>query len=221
MILDLGLPDMTGFDLLKEIKKDKKIITPPVIVYTGREISKEENEELAIYAKSIIIKGVKSADRLLDETALFMHRVVKELPEQQQNIISNLHDKDRMFKNKKVLIVDDEMRNVFALSKVLNEKNITVIKAENGKIGIERLKENPDTDIVLMDIMMPVMDGYESMREIRKIEKFKKTPIIALTAKAMKNDAEKCMNAGANDYLSKPLDVERLFTLMRVWLYKN
>ncbi|MBU1012645.1 MAG: response regulator [Bacteroidetes bacterium] len=221
MILDLGLPDMTGFDLLKKIEKDKKIIAPPVIVYTGKEISKEENEELALYSNSIIIKGIRSEDRLLDETALFMHRVVKELPEQQQSIITSLHDKDKLFLNKKVLIVDDEMRNVFALSKVLTEKNIKVLKAENGEIGIERLKENPDIDMILMDIMMPVMDGYEAMEKIRNMERFKNIPIIALTAKAMKHDAEKCMNAGASDYLSKPLDVDRLFTLMRVWMYKD
>ncbi len=219
MILDLGLPDMSGFDLLKKIEKDKMLNAPPVIVYTGREITKEENDELAVYANSIIIKGVRSADRLLDETALFMHRVVKELPEQQQNIIGSLHEKDRIFKNKKVLIVDDEMRNVFALSKVLTEKNIIVLKAENGKIGIERLEQNPDIDIILMDIMMPVMDGYEAMSQIRQNARFKDIPIIALTAKAMKNDAEKCMNAGASDYLSKPLDVDKLFTLMKVWLY--
>jgi CheY-like chemotaxis protein len=219
MILDLGLPDMTGFELLKKIEKDKMLNAPPVIVYTGREITKEENDELAVYANSIIIKGVRSADRLLDETALFMHRVVKELPEQQQNIIGSLHEKDRIFKNKKVLIVDDEMRNVFALSKVLTEKNIIVLKAENGKIGIERLEQNPDIDIILMDIMMPVMDGYEAMNKIRQNARFKDIPIIALTAKAMKNDAEKCMNAGASDYLSKPLDVDKLFTLMKVWLY--
>ncbi len=219
MILDLGLPDMTGFELLKKIEKDKMLAAPPVIVYTGREITKEENEELAVYANSIIIKGVRSADRLLDETALFMHRVVKELPEQQQNIIGSLHEKDGIFKNKKVLIVDDEMRNVFALSKVLTEKKIIVLKADNGKIGLQRLEENPDIDMVLMDIMMPVMDGYEAMSQIRQNERFKDLPIIALTAKAMKNDAEKCMNAGASDYLSKPLDVDKLFTLMKVWLY--
>ena len=221
MILDLGLPDMSGFDLLKKIERIKDIDVPPVIVYTGKELSKEENEELAKYSNSIIIKGVKSQERLLDETALFMHRVVKELPEQQQNIITKLHAKDDILKNKKVLIVDDDMRNVFALTKILAEKNIQVLKAENGMIGIERLNENPDVDLVLMDIMMPVMDGYESMKKIRKMQRFKDLPIIALTAKAMKNDAEKCMNAGANEYLSKPLEAERLFSLMRVWLYKN
>ncbi len=221
MVLDLGLPDMTGFDLLHKIEADKTITTPPVIVYTGREITREENEELQKYAKSIIIKGVKSEERLLDESALFLHRVVKELPVEHQNIISNLHDKNRLFRNRKVLIIDDDMRNVFALSKVLKEKDIHVIKAENGKSGIERLVANPDTDLVLMDIMMPVMDGFDAIKHIRTLEKFKEIPIIALTAKAMKKDQDKCMNVGASDYLSKPLDVERLFSLMRVWLYNN
>ncbi|MBI9036017.1 MAG: response regulator [Bacteroidales bacterium] len=221
MVLDLGLPDMTGFELLKQMGVEKNLLTPPVIVYTGREITREENEELQKYAKSIIIKGVKSEDRLLDETALFLHRLVKELPVAHQNIISNLHDKNRLFRNKKVLIVDDDMRNVFALNKILKEKDIHVIKAENGKAGIEKLKENPDTDLVLMDIMMPVMDGFEAIKQIRTLEKFSEIPIIALTAKAMKKDQEKCMTVGASDYLSKPLDVERLFSLMRVWLYNN
>jgi CheY-like chemotaxis protein/signal transduction histidine kinase len=221
MVLDLGLPDMTGFDLLKKIEKNKKLVTPPVIVYTGREISKEENEELAKYAKSIIIKGVKSEDRLLDESALFLHRVVKELPEEHQNIITTLHDKDQLFVGKKVMIVDDEMRNVFALSKILIEKEMEVVKAENGQVGIDKLNENPNVDLILMDIMMPVMDGYEAISKIRSIHKLKNIPIIALTAKAMKKDHQKCIEAGANDYLSKPLDVDRLFSLMRVWLYNN
>jgi CheY-like chemotaxis protein/signal transduction histidine kinase/methyl-accepting chemotaxis protein len=221
MILDLGLPDMTGFELLKKLKESKTIITPPVIVYTGKDISREENNELEKYAKSIIIKGVKSEERLLDETALFLHKVVKELPEEQQNIITNLHDKNRLFAGKKVLVVDDDMRNVFALAKVLKEKEVNVLRAENGKVGLDLLKSNPDIDLVLMDIMMPVMDGYEAITEIRKLEEFKEIPVIALTAKAMKKDQDKCMEAGASDYLSKPLNLDRLFSLMRVWLYNN
>lgn len=220
-ILDLGLKDMSGFDLLESIRKNKKIVDLPIIVYTGKELTKEEEKKLNKYADSIIIKGARSFERLLSETTLFLHQVENELPESKRKLLKKLHDKEVILKNKKILLVDDDMRNVFALSSLLEDKGIKIIAAKNGIDGIKKLKENPDINLVLMDIMMPEMDGYEATREIRKIEKYKKLPIIALTAKAMKEDREKCIAAGANDYLSKPVDTEKLLSLLRVWLYSK
>ncbi len=220
MVLDLGLPDMSGFELLRKIEEDPALKAPPVIVYTGRELSKEEDRELHQYTDSIIIKGVKSEERLLDETALFLHRVVSEMPPQQQEIISYLHDKDTIFREKKILVVDDDMRNVIALTRVLEEKEIIVRAAENGQVAIDMLANEPDIHLVLMDIMMPVMDGYETIQKIRENPKFRNTPIIALTAKAMKDDRTKCINAGASDYIAKPVNVDKLLSLIRVWLHK-
>jgi len=217
IVLDLGLPDMSGFDLIQKLEKIKGRI-PPIIVYTGKELTREENNELQNYADSIIIKGVKSEERLLDETALFLHRAISNLPESKQVIINNLYDKEAIFYSKKILLADDDMRNVFALSKVLKERGMEVIKVENGKIALEMLDKQPAIDLILMDIMMPEMDGYEAMKQIRLQGRFKNLPIIALTAKAMKDDRQKCIDAGANDYIAKPVDVERLLSLMRVWL---
>ena len=220
IILDIGLPDMNGFDLIHKLVNVKEHPVPPIIVYTGRELSKEENNELQKYAESIIIKGVKSEERLLDETALFLHRTISNLPESKQVIINNLYDKEAVFHSKKILLVDDDMRNVFALSKILKERGMEIIKAENGKNALEMLNMHSDIDLVLMDIMMPEMDGYEAMKRIRSEGKHKNLPVIALTAKAMKDDKQKCIDAGANDYITKPVDVERLLSLMRVWLSK-
>ena len=219
MILDLGLPDMTGFQVIEEIE-NQNIHKPPIIVYTGREISRKENEMLQKYAETVIIKGVKSADRLLDETSLFMHRVVADMPANQQKIIKTLYNKEEVFRNKKVLVVDDDMRNVFALTSLLTKNEMKVLRADNGKTAIELLEKEKDVDVILMDIMMPVMDGYEAMEKIRKMRGFAKTPIIALTAKAMKGDKQKCIDAGASDYMAKPIDIDKLLSLMRVWLYK-
>lgn len=220
MVLDLGLPDMSGFELLELLEKEPSVKVPPVIVYTGRELTKEEDMALRHYASSIIIKGVKSAERLLDETALFLHRVVGNLPENKKQMIISLHDQDIMFEGKKVLLVDDDMRNVFALSKILKEKGMQVRMAGDGRTALDIMAKEADVDLVLMDIMMPVMDGYETTRRIRKMEGFSSLPIIALTAKAMKEDREKCIAAGASDYLVKPVEVDRLFSMMRVWLYQ-
>ena len=220
IILDLGLPDMSGFELIHKLEDMKDRNIPPIIVYTGKELTKEENDELQKYAESIIIKGVKSEERLLDETALFLHRTISNLPKSKQLIINNLHSKESLFHGKKILLVDDDSRNVFALSQVLKERGMEIIKAENGKIALEMLGEHTDIDLVLMDIMMPEMDGYEAMRQIRSKIKFRNLPVIALTAKAMKDDKQKCIDAGANDYITKPIDVERLLSLMRVWLSK-
>lgn len=220
IVLDIGLPDISGFELIQQFGNIKKSNIPPVIVYTGKELSKEENNELQKYSESIIIKGVKSEERLLDETALFLHRTISDLPEPKQQIIANLYDKEIIFNAKKILLADDDMRNVFALSKILKERGMEVIKAENGVNALEMLHIQSGIDLVLMDIMMPEMDGYEAMRRIRLQERYKKLPIIALTAKAMKDDKQKCIDAGANDYIAKPVDVERLLSLMRVWLSK-
>lgn len=220
MVLDLGLPDMTGFELLKKLGKEKDIKIPPVIIYTGKELTREENNELQQFTHSIIIKGVKSEERLLDETALFLHRVVSEMPDDQKKMITNLHDKEKLFEKKNILVVDDDMRNLFALTQILEDKGMNVIKAEDGKKAVDALQNGHSVDLVLMDIMMPVMDGYEAMQAIRKDAKFSKLPIIALTAKAMKEDREKCIAAGASDYLTKPVNVDKLLSLMRVWLYK-
>ncbi len=220
IILDIGLPDMSGFDLIHKLEKIKDHNLPPIIVYTGKELTKQENHELQKYAESIIIKGVKSEERLLDETALFLHRTISNLPKSKQVIINNLYDKEAVFHSKKILLVDDDMRNLFALSKILKERGMEIIKAENGKNALEMLDLHPEIDLVLMDIMMPEMDGYEAMKQIRAQIRFAKLPVIALTAKAMKDDKQKCIDAGANDYITKPIDVERLLSLMRVWLSK-
>jgi signal transduction histidine kinase/CheY-like chemotaxis protein/CHASE3 domain sensor protein len=220
IVLDLGLPDTSGFELIHKLAEVKNGIMPPVIIYTGKELTRKENEELEKYAETIIIKGAKSEERLLDETALFLHRTIDKLPEAKRKMITNLYNKEIVFESKKILLVDDDMRNVFALSKVLKEKGMEVLKAENGAVALEELNNNPGVDLVLMDIMMPEMDGYTAMQKIREQSRFKSLPVIALTAKAMKEDKQKCIDAGANDYITKPIDVSRLLSLMRVWLSK-
>ncbi len=172
------------------------------------------------YADRVITKGAKAAERLLDETSLFLHRVEQFLPEDKQRMIRMLHDKESIFQNRTVMIVDDDMRNVFALSNVLEEKGLKTVIAKNGREALELLNNNGAVQAVLMDIMMPEMDGYEAMRRIRKQQKFKNLPIIALTAKAMQGDRAKCIEAGANDYLSKPVDSDKLLSMLRVWLYQ-
>lgn len=219
MILDLGLEDMSGFELLEKIRQSETATRVPVIIYTGRDLTHEEEKKLNKYAESIIIKGVKSPERLLDESALFLHRVEANLPEEKQKMLKMVHDKEAVLSGKTVLLVDDDMRNVFALSSVLEERNMEVVIAKNGLECLEKLKENDSIDCVLMDIMMPKMDGYEAMTEIRSERKYEKLPIIALTAKAMKGDRSKCIEAGANDYLAKPVNTDKLLSMMRVWLY--
>ena len=220
MILDLSLPDMTGFEVLNKINADEVIAKCPIIVYTGRDLTPEENDELMKYANRVIVKGVKSPERLLDETALFLHRVVADMPKDKQQAIKQLYNKDGLLQGKKILIVDDDMRNSFALSKLLSEKGIMVKIARDGQKALDMLAEDGDVDLILMDIMMPVLDGYETTKRIRAQRQFKSLPILALTAKAMKGDREKCLEAGANDYLSKPIDINRLFSMLQVWLYQ-
>jgi CheY-like chemotaxis protein len=189
-----------------------------VIVYAARAISREEESLLREYTDSIIIKGAHSEERLLDDVALFLHRQVGSMPPRQQQLLTELHTSDSVFKGKTVIVVDDDMRSAFALSRVLSEHGMLVSKAENGKKALEVLDENPACDLILMDIMMPVMDGYQAIKAIRAQERFARLPIIALTAKAMTGDRKDCLQAGANDYLTKPIDQTRLLSMMRVWL---
>ena len=220
LVLDLGLPDMTGFELIDQIKLLPHGKTLPIIVYTGRDISKAQETELRRIAETIIIKDVRSPERLLDETALFLHRVQANLPAPKRKILEQLHSIDYLLAGKKALIVDDDMRNIFALTSMLERYQIQVLYAENGREGINMLENTPDIDVVLMDVMMPEMDGYETTSLIRQNEQFKSLPIIALTAKAMQGDREKCIEAGASDYITKPVDTEQLLSLLRVWLYR-
>jgi CheY-like chemotaxis protein len=192
----------------------------PIIIYTGRELSPPEETRLRKLAESIIVKDVKSPERLLDETALFLHRVERKLPEPKRRMLERLHNADAVFAGKKVLIVDDDVRNVFSLTSVLEDHGMVVEFVENGRDALARLQQRPDYDLVLMDIMMPEMDGFETTAAIRRDDRFKTLPIIALTAKAMKGDRERCIAAGASDYITKPVDTEQLLSLMRVWLYR-
>ncbi len=221
IVLDIGLPDMSGFDLLEHIHRTEKLRSIPVIIHTGRNLSHDDELKLQHYAKSIIIKGAKGPERLLNEVTLFLHMVESELPGEKQRMIRASLDKEAMLEGKKVLLVDDDMRNVFSLSSILTDKNMIVIEAENGKEALVRLSEHPDVNIVLMDIMMPEMDGYEAIRTIRLDPRFRDLPVVAMTAKAMAGDQEKCIQAGADDYISKPLDIEKLLSLLRVWLYRQ
>ena len=220
MVLDLGLPDMSGFEFLGRLKNELHVHDVPVVVYTGRDLTKREETDLKQMAEAIIIKDVRSPDRLLDETALFLHRVEANLPEQKRKILEQLHESDPVLAGKKALIVDDDVRNIYALTSLLERHKMNVLYAESGAEGIEALKNNADIDVVLMDVMMPQMDGYEAMRRIRAVEQYKNLPMIALTAKAMKGDREKCMEAGASDYITKPIDAQQLVSLLRVWLYR-
>jgi tubulin-specific chaperone A len=219
MILDLGLEDMTGFALLDELHNRESGITVPVIVYTGRDLVREEEEKLRKYTESIIIKGVKSPERLLEESALFLHRVEANLPEHQIEKMRRIHPKDGVFLDKTILVVDDDMRNVFALTNLLEDKGVKVIVARDGFESLEKLTLHQEINLVLMDIMMPKMDGFEAMSRIRQQSVYKELPIIALTAKAMKGDRSKCIEAGANDYLAKPVNTDKLISILKVWLY--
>ncbi|HEX2718541.1 MAG TPA: response regulator, partial [Gemmatimonadaceae bacterium] len=220
MVIDLGLADMSGFELLETVKSDPAMQDMPVIVYTGKELTPAEDTQLRKYAETIIVKDVKSPERLLDETALFLHRVEAKLPEQKRRMLEQLHNADSVFAGKRILVVDDDVRNIFSLTSVLEDHGMVVRFAENGKDAIAELEKDAGVDLVLMDIMMPEMDGYQTTTQIRKNPKFRTLPIIALTAKAMKGDREKTIAAGASDYITKPVDTEQLLSLMRVWLYR-
>lgn len=219
MILDIGLPDISGFELMDRISMDGEIEMVPVIVFTGRDLSTEETQKLEQYASTIILKSSVSMERLIDETALFLHRVEREMPDPQKRMVKQVRDQQKPLKGKRVLVVDDDMRNAFALNKFLQSSGMEVTIANNGEKALTLLEDGDMPDIILMDIMMPVMDGYETMRQIRNNAAFKTIPIIAITAKAMSSDRDECIRCGASDYLSKPLDTSKLLTLLKVWLY--
>ena len=217
MVLDLGLKDMNGFELLETVKANPSMWDLPIIIYTGKDLSQAEDTKLRKFAETIIVKDVKSPERLLDETALFLHRVEAKLPEQKRRMLE-LHNTDAVFAGKNVLIVDDDVRNIFSLTSVLESHGMNVAFSENGRDALARLDSGPDVDLVLMDVMMPEMDGYETTRAIRQDPRFRSLPIIALTAKAMADDRQACLDAGASDYLAKPINVAMLLSLLRVWM---
>jgi CheY-like chemotaxis protein len=220
VVLDLRLPDMSGFEVLEELRGDAKLSDVPVVVFTGRELSAEEDAELHTMARSIVVKGVESPERLLDETALFLHRVVTELPPEKQRMLERLNSSDEDLVGRTVLLIDDDARNIFALSSVLERRGMHVLTATTGREAIALADATPDLAIALMDIMMPEMDGYQTIHAIRQKPDFRRLPIIALTAKAMKGDREKCMEAGASDYLAKPVNTEQLLSALRMWLHR-
>jgi CheY-like chemotaxis protein len=220
VVLDLRLPDMSGFDLLTRISETPDWADLPVVVFTGRELSADEDVQLKALARSVVVKGVESPERLLDETALFLHRIIADLPVERQLMLERLHSSDDDLLGKAVLVVDDDVRNIFALSTVLERRGMKVLSASTGSEAIDLLHDTSDVAIVLMDIMMPEMDGYETMRVIRQEPSFQRLPIVALTAKAMKGDREKCFEAGASDYLAKPVNTEQLLSALRMWLHR-
>jgi CheY-like chemotaxis protein len=220
VVLDLRLPDISGFELLQQFSQDASLSDIPVVIFTGRELSPEEDSQLHAVARSIVVKGVESPERLFDETALFLHRVVSELPDDKQRLLERLTSSDEDLVGRVVLLVDDDARNIFALSSALERRGMKVLTATTGREAIEIVNATPDLALVLMDIMMPEMDGYQTMSLIRKNPKLRRLPIIALTAKAMKGDREKCLEAGASDYLAKPVNTEQLLTALRMWLHR-
>jgi CheY-like chemotaxis protein/HAMP domain-containing protein len=220
VLLDLRLPDMTGFELLDRLQERPALHDVPVVVFTGKELSAAEDQRLRKAAKSVVIKGVESPERLLDETALFLHRVIADLPEDKRRMVQRLHESDDALRNKRVLVVDDDVRNIFALSSVLERHGIEVVTAGTGAEAVDKVAIDADIDLVLMDIMMPGMDGYDTIRAIRSTPDARTLPIVALTARAMKGDREKCLEAGASDYLAKPVVTDQLLGVLRQWLHR-
>ncbi|HZP07497.1 MAG TPA: response regulator, partial [Terracidiphilus sp.] len=220
VVLDLRLPDMSGFEVLERLRDTPKLKDLPVVVFTGRELTPDEDAQLRTLARSVVVKDVESPERLLDETALFLHRVISNLPIEKQQMLDKLHGSDEALIGRKVLVVDDDVRNIFALSSVLERRGMTVLSAGTGREAIQTIESTPDLAIVLMDIMMPEMDGYETMQVIRQNPSLRRLPIIALTAKAMKGDRERCLEAGASEYLAKPVNTEQLLSALRMWLHR-
>ncbi|MBV9834992.1 MAG: response regulator, partial [Alphaproteobacteria bacterium] len=220
VVLDLRLPDMTGFELLEKMRTVPALASVPVVVFTGKELSADEQARLRVMAKSIVLKDVQSPERLLDETALFLHRVVTDLPAEKRAMLERLHGSNEVLRGRKILVVDDDARNIFALTSLLEKYDMDVIPTTNGREAIEIVQRTPDLNVVLMDIMMPDMDGYETIGKIRENPASSTLPILALTAKAMKGDREKCLNAGASDYIAKPVNTDQLLSLLRVWLFR-
>ena len=219
-MLDLRLPDMSGFEVLERLRDDEELAATPVVVFTGRELTSEEDAQLHTMARSVVVKGVESPERLLDETSLFLHRIISDLPPRKQKMLERLHSSDEDLVGRIALLVDDDARNIFALSSVLERRGMKVLTATTGSEAVAIVESRPDVSIVLMDIMMPGMDGYETMQVIRANAAFRRLPIIALTAKAMKGDREKCLEAGASDYLAKPVNTEQLLSALRMWLHR-
>ncbi len=220
VVLDLRLPDMTGFQVLEELRDTPSLRDLPVVVFTGRELTADEDAQLHTLARSVVVKDVESPERLLDETALFLHRVIADLPNEKQQMLERLHRSDDALAGRKVLVVDDDVRNIFAVSSVLERRGMKVLSAGTGREAIATIETTPDLAIVLMDIMMPEMDGYETMQVIRQNQALRRLPIIALTAKAMKGDRERCLEAGASEYLAKPVNTEQLLSALRMWLHR-
>jgi CheY-like chemotaxis protein len=219
-VVDLRLPDMSGFDLLERAQREEKLRDMPMVVFTGKALKPEEEVRLKALSTSVVLKDVRSPERLFDETALFLHRVISHLPETKQKLVESLYTSTEMLRDHRVLVVDDDARNIFALTTLLENEGMSVLSATNGHHAIVILEETPDVSAVLMDIMMPGMDGYATIREIRTNPRFQRLPIIALTAKAMKGDRERCLHAGASDYIAKPVDAQQLLSLLRVWLHR-
>jgi len=220
VVLDLRLPDMSGFEVLQQMSADRALADTPVVVFTGRELTSEEDAQLHTMARSVVVKGVESPERLLDETSLFLHRVFADLPPEKQRMLERLHASDEDLLGRTVLLVDDDARNIFALSSVLERRGMKVLTATTGSEAVSIVEAQPEIAIVLMDIMMPGMDGYETIEMIRTNPEFRRLPIVALTAKAMKGDREKCLAAGASDYLAKPVNTEQLLSALRKWLHR-
>jgi CheY-like chemotaxis protein len=220
VVLDLRLPDMSGFEVLERVSQDKTLTEVPVVVFTGRELSAEEDARLHTLARSVVVKGVESPERLLDETSLFLHRVLSKLPEDKRRMLERLHRSDEDLVGKAVLVVDDDVRNIFALSSVLERRGMNVLTASTGSEATKLLEANRGISVVLMDIMMPEMDGYQTIQRIRQESDYRRLPIVALTAKAMKGDREKCLEAGASEYLAKPVNTEQLLSALRMWLHR-
>ena len=219
MVLDLGLPDLSGFEVIDRIESDPRLEGLPIVVYTGRDLTREETDELALRTDAVILKSVHSMEHLLDQTALFLHRNEAHMPAPERQMLKLVRESDPVFAGKTVLVIDDDVRNIFALTSVLERHKMTVLFAENGRRGIELLEQSPAVQLVLMDVMMPEMDGHEATRAIRAIPRYATLPIVALTAKAMKDDRQRCMDASASDYITKPVDADRLLSMLRVWLY--
>jgi CheY-like chemotaxis protein len=218
--LDLRLPDRSAFELLATLAQEPHLRDTPTVVFCGRELSQDEEAQLRAAGRVVVLREARSRARLLDETALFLHRVIADLPAAQRRTIATLHDGDAPLEGRKVLLVDDDIRNIFALNSLLERHHMHVISASNGQEAIQILESTEDLSLVLMDVMMPEMDGYETMRRIRSNPRLRQLPIIAVTAKAMKGDREKCLDAGASDYVAKPVNTEQLLGLVRLWLHR-
>lgn len=217
VVLDLGLPDMSGFDVLQQLNAENASATVPCVIFTGKKLSAEEDARLHTMAQSIVVKDVESPERLLDETALFLHRVIGDLPPEKQIMLERLHSSDEDMSGRTILLVDDDARNLFALSSLLERRGINVLTAANGGDALDLLEKQSSISLVLMDIMMPGMDGYQTIKAVRENPRFERLPIIALTAKAMNEDRERCLEAGASDYLAKPVNTEQLLSTLRLW----